>query len=105
MAFSYTYEEDSIEYNAEEGLKILEGNLDGDIANICKQISNIVNTLDDLQKIAHDKENTNIAQDYIDFQTIIGDDAEGLNGFVADAQDLLVSIQKTLYEWQRITSK
>lgn len=105
MAFSYTYEEDSIEYNAEEALKILEGNLDSDISNICKQIANIVSTLGDLQKIAHDKENTNIAQDYIDFETIIGDDAEGLNGFVADANDLLLSIHKTLCEWQRITSK
>lgn len=105
MAFSYTYEEDSIEYNAEEALKILEGSLDSDLGNICKQVANIVSTLDDLQKIAHDKENTNVAQDYKDFETIIGNDAEGLNGYLVDAQDLLVSIQKTLYEWQRITSK
>ncbi len=103
--FSYGLEEDSIEYNVDDAINILVNGIDGDINNICDIISNIITTLNSLQKIAHDKENTNIAQDYKDFETIIGNDAEGLNGFVYDAYDVCVSIYNTLQEWQRITQK
>lgn len=104
--FSYGIDEDdSIEYNVEEARKILVGAIDPDIGKICGIITSICNTLVDLQKIAHDKENTNVAQDYKDFETIIGDEVSGLNGFVSDAFDVSLSVYETINEWERITQK
>lgn len=103
--FSYGMEDDNIEYNVDDAKKILLNSLSPDINEICGIISDICSTLYALQKIAHDKENTNITQDYKDFETIIGDDATGLIGYVADAYEVCVSIYNTIDEWERITQK
>lgn len=103
--FSYGIEEDNIEYNVDDAVKILLEKIDPDLSSICSIIADMIGTLNALQKIAHDKENTNIYQDYKDFETIIGDECEGLDGYVADANDVCIGIYETLIEWQRITQK
>lgn len=102
--FSYFTEDDALEYDVQAAKQAL-GSLEQDLYSIQGKLSTLVSHLSDLQDHCHDKEGTNIAEDYKDFAALIGDDASGINGYMLDATDLVTGIYDTVTEWERITNK
>ena len=100
--FSYFYESDTINFKLETAQAKLE-NCGQSLYNVSKCISALVDGLEDLQKNCNDQEQTNIAQDYKDCESCIGDNAQGIMGYAKDLDYLLEEFFEYFQELDRIT--
>lgn len=101
--FSYFMEDDTIEYDYDAAKPIVQ-DLAVDLEASCEKLQTLVEHLSELQEHCHDIEGTNISEDYLDFASLIGDDAEGISGYILDATSLVENIYDTLEEWNNVTN-
>ena len=101
--FSYFSEDDALEYDYEAAMPILS-DLGNDIYDMTNKLQTLISHLETLQDNCHDKEGSNITEDYKDFSALIGDEAAGISGYILDADSLCQDIYSTLDEWHRQTN-
>ena len=100
--FSYFSEDDALQYDYDAAMPILN-ELGTDLNDLTKKLETLIDHLEDLQDHCHDVQGTNITEDYLDFSSLIGDDANGISGYILDADSLCHDIYETLEEWHRQT--
>ena len=100
--FSYFTEDDALEYDYDAAMPYVNA-CATDLNTLNTKLYTLINGLETLQGHCHDKEGSNITEDYKDFSALIGDDATGISGYLLDAADLVTDIYNTLEEWQRQT--
>ncbi|HPZ23753.1 MAG TPA: hypothetical protein PLC25_02805 [Bacilli bacterium] len=106
-SFSYLDEEDQIQYDADKAITLLQGVIDTDITTLCKDMVDIIASLDSIQKYAYDIEGTSVSEDYKDFEAVIGDASllTGVNGFVYQANKVCVNMYDTMNAFKNATEK
>jgi len=106
-SFSYLDEEDQIQYDADKAITLLQCVIDTDITTLCKDMVDIIASLDSIQKYAYDIEGTSVSEDYKDFEAVIGDASllTGVNGFVYQANKVCVNMYDTMNAFKNATEK
>ena len=100
--FSYFSEDDALQYDYDAAMPILN-ELGTDLTDLTSKLSTLIDHLGALQDHCHDKEGSNITEDFKDFSALIGDESSGISGYILDADSLCHDIHETLEEWHRQT--
>lgn len=102
--FSYFSEDDCITYDLDAALIKLQAFQDS-ISQVSYATDDLIESLNDLQGNAHDKQGSVIVEAFVDFEYLIGDPYEGTGvvGFIKDTANLSDEMGEYLTELQNRT--
>jgi hypothetical protein len=94
------YEDDNLEYDYDAAMKCI---VDGKtmLGRLVSSSNNVIKELTDLQEIVHDKEGSNITEDYKDYAVLFGE--EGMKKFVQTLEDAFQDAEDYLNEFNNYT--
>lgn len=90
--YEISYDTYKVKRYISEGEQVLE--------DIAKNLNNLVEYVESLEKVAHDKQGTRVDEDYKDLEIILGDD--GLKVFVGNMEIVFETIKSAMREYERV---
>ena len=100
--FNYYSEDDALEYDYEAAMPVVR-QMESDLKNAYNELKSLVSSLEKLQNDCHDKAGSSITEDYKDFSSLVGNEQDGVGGFINDANNLIESIETTLESFHNQT--